>query len=547
MEIDIPECESWIIRGLGTQHPDMGLRGRAPLMCNKFVSSGALLAGKKEVSCEEITNTSKVFMITLELIKIAGDQTNISGVNHSVLHGFNYSPPEAPFPGWIRYGTYFNENNPWWPWFRKWADYKARISFVLQNATLRASVAILQPLIDLWLKHGPQRDPFPQRSYPDYQFNLWEAVHQNGSGCDYVSENIINNAKFEKGEMIYNDRRYSTLLLPEIETLDMKTAESLTDFANAGGKIVFIGKKPFKSASYTDGDANDAAIIGIVDELMSNEHVILYPAPEGDLITWYGALQDQLQLIPNVRFDNPQKFLSQSSYQVGESALFLIANTSLSAHISVNAEFQVADHLRPWIWDPETGMKLLHPADGRNNNINIELPRATSILIVFDSGNKGEQFQSVNMDSQGKEIFGPWQLKLNHINGKKQELDLNLLVDLMELEETRDFAGEVIYEKTFNVDSENYQYIDLGDVQGVSELTLNGKLIGSRWYGAHVYEVKDDLTKGANRLSIKVATIVGNYIKSQEDNPVAMRWTRWQDYHSVGMLGPVTFRTAEGR
>lgn len=542
MEIDIPECESWIFRGIGTLHPDTGLRGRAPLMCNKFVSSGAVLAGKKEVSCEEITNTTKVFMITLELIKIAGDQTNISGVNHSVLHGFNYSPPEAPFPGWIRYGTYFNENNTWWPYFRKWSDYKARISYVLQNATPRANVAILQPLIDLWLKNGPQRDPFPQKMYPDYQFNLWEAVHQNGGGCDYVSEDIIQNATFDKGEIIYNKRRYSTLLLPEIETMDVKTAVSLESFANAGGKIVFIGKKPFKSPAYKDGDANDATVKGIVDGLMAHEHVVLHPTPEGDLIPWYKELQDKIEITPYVRLSKTHKYLSQSSYTIGGNHLFFMANTSLSAHISVQAEFQVKGNLRPWTWNPENGGRLLYPTKGSNSQVPLELPPATSMLIVFDSGNDGVPYQPVKFGQQEKELAGTWRLRLNHINGKKQQLELDRLIDLIELEETREFAGDVVYEQTIAIESDQYRYIDLGDVKGISELILNGEFIGMKWYGAHVYDVGDVLNLGENEMSVKITTILGNYLKSLKDNPVAMRWTGRQEYHSMGMLGPVKIK-----
>lgn len=545
MEIDIPECESWIFSGLGTLHPDMGLRGRAPLMCNKFVSSGAALAGKKVVSCEEITNTSKVFMITMEQIKIAGDQTNISGVNHSVLHGFNYSPPEAPFPGWIRYGTYFSENNPWWPWFRKWADYKARISYVLQNATMNANVALLQPLIDLWLKHGPQRDPFPQRSYPDYQFNIWEAVHQNGGGCDYVSENIIKNATFENGEMIYSERRYSVLLLPDIETLDVKTASSLNEFANAGGKIVFIGKKPFKSPTYIDGESSDASVKEIVEGLMARENVILYPAPEGDLIPWYGKLQDQLKIKPYVRFDKTDKYLDHSSFRIGENQISLIVNTSLSEHLSVNADFQVAANLRPWIWDPETGERKIYPTNGSNSKLQLELPPATSALIVFETATNGALFKPLSFSGREKEVNGPWHLKLNHINGDKRSLELDKLSDLKELNETREFAGEVTYEKTFTIDSERNKHIDLGTVKGISELTLNGKHLGSKWYGAHMYDVGDALKMGENNISIKVTTIVGNYLKGLEDNPVAMRWTRGQDYASMGILGPVTLLASE--
>ena len=88
MEIDLPDCETWLFKDIGREYPNTGRVGRAPLMVNKFVSSAAALTGKKVVSCEEITNTQMVFMATLENIKIAGDQSNISGVNHSILHGF---------------------------------------------------------------------------------------------------------------------------------------------------------------------------------------------------------------------------------------------------------------------------------------------------------------------------------------------------------------------------------------------------------------------------------------------------------------------------
>ncbi|MCD4735126.1 MAG: hypothetical protein K8R53_03715 [Bacteroidales bacterium] len=539
MEIDIPECETWLYNDVGRQYPDTGLKGRAPRMCNKYVASGALLAGKKIVSCEEITNTTMAFMATLEHIKIAGDQSNISGVNHSILHGFNYSPPEVAFPGWVRYGTYFNERNTWWPYFRKWADYKARVSWLLQNAVPQANVAILQPLNDLWLKFGPQRDPFPQRWYPKYQNNLWEAIHQNGGGCDYVSENIINNATFKKGYMIYNERSYSTLLLPEIETLDLETVRSLADFADEGGKIIFIGKKPFKSPTYKNGDVRESGVKRIVDDLLNKANVILYPAPNGDVIQWYRQLQDELELQLYVRFDKTNKYLSQSSYRFGDNILFFIANTSLSKHIPVKAEFQVDDKLLPWIWNPEKGEKLLYPTNGSSNQIQLEIPRATSVLIMFESDTKGEQFQPIEFNSQGTELTGAWQLQLKHMNGERQQLELISLSDLVKSNQTKTFAGEVIYEKTIKLDFEEYQYIDLGDVQGVSELTLNGKLIGAKWYGAHIYDISDALKKGENKLTIKLTTIVGNYLKSLKDNPVAQRWAGYQDYYPMGIMGPV--------
>jgi len=106
-DYDIPEGESWTMNWLkhkvGEEMPESDYRrGRAYTMINKFVSSAAHLKSKRLVSCEEMTDTYTVFNTSLENLKIGSDQSVISGITHSIFHGFNYSPPEAPYPGWIR-------------------------------------------------------------------------------------------------------------------------------------------------------------------------------------------------------------------------------------------------------------------------------------------------------------------------------------------------------------------------------------------------------------------------------------------------------------
>jgi hypothetical protein len=541
MVVDIPECETWLQREVGREYSDTGETGRAPTMVNKYVSSAAALAGKKVVSCEEITNTTMVFMATLENIKIAGDQSNISGVNHSILHGFNYSPPDVSFPGWVRYGTWFNERNTWWPWFKLWADYKARISYLLQNATPLANIAILQPLSDLWLKYGPQRDPFPQKWYPEYQNNLWEAIHQNGGGCDYVSENIINQAVFQDGKMIFGEREYKFLLLPEIETLDLQTAKSLSSFAKAGGKIIFIGKRPFKSPAYKNLQEKDEQVNKIIRELLAREkeNVIVYPSPGENLIEWVGKLQDDVKIQPYVRFTKTHKYLNQSCYRLGDSLVCFMANTSISESISVVAEFQVKGNMKPSIWDAETGERMVFPTGKKSKQLELEFPKATSLVIVFGENADGALYQPHKIYSEGNEINGAWQLQLNHIDGTSRHIELETLKDLVDIPETKNFAGTVIYEKTVDLNRNDLNYIDLGNVQGVSELTLNGKNLGVKWYGAHVYDIKKAVKPGANKLSVRLTTITGNYLKGLINNPVAQRWTRNQPYYSMGILGPV--------
>lgn len=98
---DIPEGESWttnwLKHRLGEEMRDDEYRaGRGYTMIDKYVSSAAHLTGKRVVSCEEMTNTYLCFRATLELIKIGSDMSAISGITHSVWHGFNYSPADAP-------------------------------------------------------------------------------------------------------------------------------------------------------------------------------------------------------------------------------------------------------------------------------------------------------------------------------------------------------------------------------------------------------------------------------------------------------------------
>ena len=101
---DIPEGESWttnwLRHRLGEEMGDEDYRrGRGYTMINKYVSSAANLAGRRIVSSEEMTNTYKVFYTSQELLKIGSDMGAFSGTSHSVWSGFNYSPPQAPFPG----------------------------------------------------------------------------------------------------------------------------------------------------------------------------------------------------------------------------------------------------------------------------------------------------------------------------------------------------------------------------------------------------------------------------------------------------------------
>ena len=86
--------------------------------------------------------------------------------------------------------------------------------------------------------------------------------------------------------------------------------------------------------------------------------------------------------------------------------------------------------------------------------------------------------------------------------------------------------------------------INLGKVYGNSELKINGKGCGVKWYGRRIFAPEDCLKKGVNTIEISVTTSMGNYMKSLTGNPIAQYWTneknKNQPLQSMGLLGPVT-------
>ena len=142
--------------------------------------------------------------------------------------------------------------------------------------------------------------------------------------------------------------------------------------------------------------------------------------------------------------------------------------------------------------------------------------------------------------TDGIEISGPWKVTLKHVNGQKHALPLSKLKELSEDEELRSFAGVIQYENVMEIASSGEKVLlDLGKVHGVSELVVNGKAIGNRWYGNHIFDITEATVSGDNTVQISITTTLGNYLKSSVDNPTGQRWTGRQPYYPMGLIGPV--------
>ena len=575
MGYDIPEVESWTTNWLrhkpGEEMSETDYRrGRAYTMVNKFVSSAAHLSGNRTISCEEMTNTYTVFNMSLDQLKIGGDQSAMSGITHSVFHGFNYSPNlEVGFPGWLRYGAFYSERNNWWPYFHLYNEYKARLSYALQHGTYYADIAILNPENDMWSTIGMQNEPFPNTTRAPYKTMIWEAINKCVGWVDYVSENIINQSTIEKGNLCFNQRKYNTLFLIDVESLHPKTAEQLLRFVETGGKILCIDTIPYQSLGWPQHHSeNDSHVKSTMDKVMQcKDNFVFVKPPKENFIFWYDSLMNAEKLPHYLDIESPDPFVMQNRYTTDDgSEMILLSNSHrYNAHqTKITFDKALTHKKQPQIWDLQTGERFALPLE-EGGSFTFDLGPAESLLIVFEKGWSNRRFMSlrggttkqssvstltldcfVPRNDEYEDLSSDWDIELCHSLLKDTvSTHFDTLFDLKDSGAYQHFCGTIIYRKTIDITRVEKQILNLGLVEGVSEVFVNGQSIGVQYFGRRVYDISDYLKDGKNDLEIRVTTTMGNYLKtlSREENPTTWIYVnhpkRDQPLQPMGLLGPV--------
>ena len=548
---DIPEGESWttnwLRHRLGEEMGDDDCRrGRGYTMVNKYVSSAAHLAGKRIVSAEEMTNTYKVFNVPLEFIKVGSDMAAFSGITHSVWHGFNYSPLDAPFPGWVQYGTFHNERNTWWPFVKHLNDYRARLSAILQNTDMVTDIAILPPNGDLWSELGAQNEPFPAALNISYTSLIWEAVHKNGGGADYVSEGILRDAIVKDGRLCYGPKAYRELLIVENKGIDEGALAKIEAFVRGGGRVFCIACLPHKSLGLKDFSVRDEAIKTKVDALLRAfpQNFILLPKAENNAwLEWYSEVQTRYGLPHSVSISNPDRFLLQNYYRADDgSHWYLFSNASFSARHSTTLEFEpsVCKGRKAWVYNPADGRKYSLKMDV--NKVQLELGPSETVVISFSRlGGKAPAWRHLPLRKEtGTELCG-WTVEL-----RNPQVDTLIRFECDTLADLKDshpaFMGTATYTASINLSGSIPSYIDLGKVCDIAQLRINGQDAGLRWWGDSIFETGGLLHEGENTIEVRVTTMMGNYVRSLgSDNSAARRFILRRDHPlvSTGLLGPV--------
>ena len=150
-------------------------------------------------------------------------------------------------------------------------------------------------------------------------------------------------------------------------------------------------------------------------------------------------------------------------------------------------------------------------------------------------------------------IDGPWQLSFQPNRGAPASITLDTLASWTNNADpgVKYFSGIGTYTKTIDAPAEWFKpgvslWLDLGDVENLAEVSVNGTSLGVIWHAPYRVDVTKALKRGKNELTIKVInTWVNRLIGDQQTNASKVAFTDVTPYSAgsplmpSGLIGPV--------
>jgi hypothetical protein len=134
-------------------------------------------------------------------------------------------------------------------------------------------------------------------------------------------------------------------------------------------------------------------------------------------------------------------------------------------------------------------------------------------------------------------LLANWQIELVPVSGKPQSLTTTSLIDPLLARALEGFAGSVTCKATVKIDRPQTSSLEVGVLHGVSELWVNGQPLGVRWFGNQSYDLRAAAVPGANELTFRLTTTLGNFVKTLKSNRTAMDWSEDTPTYNIGFTG----------
>ncbi|HQY06847.1 MAG TPA: glycosyl hydrolase, partial [Lacunisphaera sp.] len=185
----------------------------------------------------------------------------------------------------------------------------------------------------------------------------------------------------------------------------------------------------------------------------------------------------------------------------------------------------------PELWWPDSGKREAvtdFASTPEGTRFPLRLDAGGSVFVVFRSGHNSappsRQSASVAGTETQRTLAGPWTLAFPEGHGAPVAVQLDRLISLSEHPEAgvRYFSGTAVYRTTFIRPphaSGARVLLDLGRVEVMAQVRLNGQDLGVLWKPPYRVEATGALRDGENQLEIRVTNLWINRLIGDEHLP----------------------------
>ena len=491
----------------------------------KFATSAANVTGKKLVSAEAATWLNEHFLSSWGDVKKAIDLYFLGGVNHIFYHGTEYSPKEAPWPGWLFYAAvHFQPTNPQWKDFHALNTYITRVQSFLQQGKPDNDVLLYYPIVDRYSEPGNallQHFDGMEKNFENTDFeHVAKEMTEKGYSFDFFSDRQLQRFKTSGNKIISNGNTYRSILLPANKLITESSFQQLLNLAKQGATILVYKNLPGDVPGLDQLESRRKVFQQLISQLDLKQ-----PGKTRRAITGKGAfiVSDDLETLleaGNTRKESyAEKGLLVLRRKNTDGTVYFINNRSGNAFYDwiVLNEKPVSLAL----FDPMTGKSGL--AKWRKNDkgdieVLVSLQSYESVIIQsYHSKKTSDIYPYAEPANQSQEIKGEWALEF--LNGGPvipTKISISSLGSWTSLdgEDVKSFSGTAKYSILFEKPTGHSKswILNLGQVNETAEVILNGKKITTLIGPVFQCVIPASAFQQTNKLEIIVANLMANRI-----------------------------------
>ena len=482
------------------------------------------------------------------------------GVNRFVYHTFAHKPLGDDYrPGMTMgpYGVHWDRGQTWWPMVEAYHKYISRSSHMMQQGQSVADILYLTPE-GAPMVFTPPADALEENgAIPD----------KKGYGFDACSPKMLmDRATAENGKIVFpGASSYEIMVLPNFETMTPELLEKIIALVEKGIKI--IGTPPVKSPGLVNYPNCDNKVKELAEKLWGSLH---NPAEKSvqkyglGTIYWGGKLsnlpaaelyptyKNTIEILAELRihedFKSDNNSIRFGHRKTNERDIYFIANRT-SDFQKTTCTFRAFGEPEIWLGTTGETRKIInYSVENGLTSIPMEFFPFESFFVTFS-----EKSQKSSVDknkgnfpvfTEFKTVEGLWDVSFNPKFGGPENIKFDKLQDwtMHEKRGIKYYSGIATYKKTIEIENmkPGKYYIDLGVVNDIARVKLNGLDMGVIWCAPWRIDISSALKQGSNLLEIEVANRWINRLLGDTQEPDAnVRTVKFEN----GLLGGQEFTT----